>query len=63
VREPSATGATKRLPHWLKLAFTLWVIVWIPFYWDFYGPRNFLWFCDIGNLVLAAALWSESRLL
>jgi len=52
-----------RIPLWLKVGFTLWVLVWAPLYWNFYGPRNFLWFCDIGNVVLAAALWRESRLL
>jgi hypothetical protein len=53
----------ERLPLWLKIGFTVWVLVWIPIYWKFYGPRNFLWFCDIGNVVLAAALWRESALL
>ncbi len=52
-----------RVPLWLKILFTLWVILWVPFYWDYYGPQNFLWFCDIGNFAIAAALWLESRLL
>ena len=52
-----------RIPLWPKIAFAVWVLVWLPMYWDFYGPRNFLWFCDMGNLVLAAALWRESALL
>ena len=52
-----------RLPLWLKLAWTLWIAVWVPVYWRQYGPENFLWFCDFGNLVVAIALWTESRLL
>jgi hypothetical protein len=45
----------------LKIGFTLWVAVWVPFYGSWYGPQNFLWFCDIGNFIIAAALWTESR--
>ena len=52
-----------RIPLWLKIAYSAWVAVWVPFYWDWYGPQNFLWFCDLGNFVLAAALWMESPLL
>ena len=49
-----------RLPLWIKLGWTLWVAVWVPLYWSHYGPRNFLWFCDIGNFMILAALWTES---
>jgi len=52
-----------RLPLWLKLAWTLWVVVWAPIYWRQYGLQNFLYFCDLGNLLLAVALWRESALL
>jgi hypothetical protein len=52
-----------RLPLWIKLGWTLWVAVWAPLYWSHYGPRNFLWFCDIGNFMILAALWTESALL
>jgi hypothetical protein len=52
-----------RLPLWLKLAWTLWVAVWAPIYWRQYGPQNFLYFCDLGNVLLAVALWRESALL
>jgi hypothetical protein len=52
-----------RLPLWLKIAWTLWVLVWAPFYWRQYGLQNFLYFCDLGNLLLAVALWQESALL
>lgn len=52
-----------RLPTWLKVAYTLWLAVWIPTYWVQYGPLNFLWLCDVANLILAAAIWLESPLL
>jgi hypothetical protein len=52
-----------RLPLWLKIGWTVWVICWIPIYWKQYGVQNFLFFCDLGNLVIAIALWSENALL
>jgi hypothetical protein len=52
-----------RIPLWLKIAWTAWVICWAPIYWEQYGAQNFLFFCDVGNLVITLALWSESVLL
>ncbi|MFZ0761089.1 MAG: hypothetical protein WAM69_14165 [Candidatus Sulfotelmatobacter sp.] len=52
-----------RIPLWIKLLWTAWVVVWAPVYWRQYGLQNFLFFCDLGNLFLTAALWLESRLL
>jgi hypothetical protein len=52
-----------RLPLWLKLVWTVWVVVWAPLYWKHYGAQNFLYFCDLGNLLIAVALWLESPLI
>jgi hypothetical protein len=52
-----------RLPFWMKVAWSVWVAVWVPVYWKQYGTQNFLYFCDLGNLFVLAALWLESRLL
>lgn len=52
-----------RIPLWLKVLWTACVIVWVPFYWRQYGLQNFLFFCDLGNFFIAAALWLESPLL
>jgi hypothetical protein len=52
-----------RLPLWLKIGWTLWLIVWAPLYWRQYGAQNFLFFCDIGNLLIGLALWLESALI
>ena len=53
----------RRLPLWVKLAYTAWFLVWVPTYWQQVGPANFLWLCDVGNFVLLIALWAESRVL
>ena len=39
------------------------MIVWAPLYWREYGLQNFLFFCDLGNLLITVALWFESPLL
>jgi hypothetical protein len=56
-------GANSRIPLWLKIAWTAWVALWAPLYWRQYGAQNFLFFCDLGNLLILAGLWLESRLL
>jgi hypothetical protein len=55
--------AGMRIPLWLKVGWSVWVLVWMPLYWHQYGLQNFLYFCDLGNLFIAAALWLESPLL
>ncbi len=37
--------------------------VWAPFYWRQYGSQNFLFFCDLGNFLIALGLWLESPLI
>ena len=52
-----------RLPLSIKVLWTACVIVWIPLYWRQYGPQNFLFFCDFGNLFIAVGLWLDSPLI
>jgi hypothetical protein len=52
-----------RVPIWLKILWSVWVVVWAPVYWRQYGAQNFLYFCDLGNILLAAGLWLESPLI
>src|SRR5258705_11134369 len=51
------------IPLWIKIGWTLWLGVWMPYYWMQYGPQNFLYFSDIANLLIGLALWLESPLL
>jgi len=53
----------RSIPLWLKVIYTGFVAVLVPYYWRTYGPINFLWFCDVALLVTVAALWLESPLL
>jgi hypothetical protein len=55
--------AAMRVPLWLKILWTVWVVIWAPLYWQHYGAQNLLYFCDLGNFFIAMALWLESPLL
>jgi hypothetical protein len=35
----------------------------IPVYWHYYGPTNFLYFCDIALILTLVAIWREDALL
>ena len=52
-----------RIPLWLKIAWTVFVIVWAPLYWWQWGPTTFLWFCDVANILILVGLWRESSLI
>jgi hypothetical protein len=52
-----------RIPLWLKVGWTIWLIAWAPMYWRQYGAQNFLFFCDIGNVLIGVGLWLESPLI
>ncbi len=51
------------VPLELKLAYTAFMAVLIPVYVYYYGPANFLYFCDVALLLTLAGIWLEDRLL
>jgi len=53
----------KRIPLWLKIGWTGWLLVWAPVYLRQYGAQNFLYFCDVGNVLIGLGLWLESALI
>jgi hypothetical protein len=40
-----------RLPLWLKVLYTAFAGVLVPYYWRTYGALNFLYFCDVALLI------------
>jgi hypothetical protein len=52
-----------RVPLAVKLAYTAYLAVLIPVYWHYYGPTNFLYFCDIALIVTLIGIWPENALL
>lgn len=52
-----------RIPIWWKIAYSAFVAVLVPVYLSYYGPTNFLYFCDIALLLTLAGIWIEDSLL
>jgi hypothetical protein len=57
------TQTANRLPLAFKLAYTAFMAVLIPVYWYYYGPTNFLYFCDVALIISLVGIWLESPLL
>ncbi len=54
---------SRSIPPAVRWAALLWLLVWIPAYWKFYGPANFLRLCDLAIFLSVAGLWSDGALL
>jgi hypothetical protein len=61
--EAAIDRSPPRLPLWLKVAYSAFMVVLIPVYWHYYGPTNFLYFCDIALILTLVGVWIESPLL
>ena len=54
-------ASAQRLPLALKLAYTAFMAVLVPVYWSWYGPTNFLYFCDVALLLTLVGIWRRAR--
>jgi hypothetical protein len=52
-----------RLPIWVKIVYTAFVVTMLVIYFPQYGPANCLWFCDVAAILTVFALWFENSLL
>ena len=52
-----------KIPLAVKLTFTAFMAVLIPFYLKEYGASNFLYFCDVALFFTLAAVWIEKPIL
>lgn len=59
----TTSHSPRRIPLWIKIAYSGFLAVMVPSYWHDYGPTNFLYFCDTALFLTLAAIWSESTLL
>jgi hypothetical protein len=57
------SGSRSFISIWVKLAYTAFIAVLVPYYLSYYGPANFLWICDLALLLTLAAVWLESSFL
>lgn len=51
------------IPMSIKVAYSAFMAVLVPYYYHAYGPSNFLWFCDVALIVTLIGIWKESKLL
>jgi hypothetical protein len=52
-----------QIPLAVKLIYSAFILVMVPYYWHAYGPQNFLYFCDVALLITLVGIWRESSLL
>jgi hypothetical protein len=50
------------IPLWVKVSYTAFLGVLVPYYWAAYGPTNFLYYCDVALFFTLVALWTEHSL-
>ena len=63
VENAKGSSRMESLPLPLKLVYTAFMAVLVPVYWYYYGPTNFLYFCDVALFLTLAGIWLESPLL
>ena len=51
------------VPRVVRLAFTLWIAVWVPIIVATYGFQNFWWLCNVAQFILLYAVWRPNPLL
>jgi hypothetical protein len=51
-----------RIRLWIKLLYTGFVAILVPYYLHCYGPTNFLYYCDVALLMALVAVWKEDAL-
>ena len=56
-------AAAELIPLWLKIAYTVFVLITVGVYVFKYPLGNFLWFSDIALIATTIALWLESALI
>src|SRR5262249_422085 len=52
-----------RLPLWVKIAYSAFMAGVVPGFWFYYGPTNFLYFCDVALFLTLVGIWIENSLL
>lgn len=50
-------------PHWVRWAALAWLAFWVPVYWLFWGPHNFVYLCDIAVILGCIGLCTNNMLL
>ena len=57
------TGPAHPVPLAARLAFTAWMLVWVPIILVEAGPQNFWWLCNVALFLVLWASWRPNRLM
>jgi hypothetical protein len=61
---PAVDGqAVRKIPLSVKVAYSAFMAILIPYYYHEYGLYNFLWFCDVALIVTFIGMWKDSKFL
>jgi hypothetical protein len=60
---PSPSAAHREFPAWLRWAALAWLVFYIPAYWRFWGPANFLHLCDVAVVLTCIGVMTNNALL
>ncbi len=56
--QASPTTSTVHLSLPVKLMYTAFMAVLVPYYWHAYGPTNFLYYCDVALFLGLVTVWT-----
>ena len=56
VNQPGSNN-DRRIPWLVKILYSAFVAVLVPYCWQFYGPANFLWLCDTALVIRTLSLY------
>jgi hypothetical protein len=54
-------ASRSNIPLAIKIVYSAFVAVLVPYYWHAYSAWNFLYFCDVALLMTLVGVWTESR--
>lgn len=60
--QASRTQSLSHIPLPVKLLYTAFMAVLVPYYWHAYGPTNFLYYCDVALFLGLVTVWTYNPL-
>lgn len=60
---PAKRSSITEFPAWARWSALAWLAFWVPVYWHFWGPHNFVYLCDIAVILGCIGIWANNALL
>lgn len=62
-RRDGLRGTKHGFPGWARWGAVAWLAFWVPVYWHFWGPHNFVYLCDIAMILGCIGIFANNALL